>query len=276
MDESQATLGGSEGFEQPGMAASMAARVLVAKHPLAIRWFHWINFPILFFMIWSGELIYWANRVFTVSLFGHKFGPLFPDSWYAPHALQWMPQLLTTMTTDDNDKPYRAMWSINGRLAEGMGWHFLFAWFFAINGVLYVLYLLFSGEWRTLAPRRDALKESLRVVLLDLHLIKGKLPIRKYNAAQQIAYTGVIAMGFLMLVTGIAIYKPSEQSWLTRLVGGYTVARFIHFWITNLFLAFFLVHVGQVVRTGWNNFRGMITGFELVSPEEKAILGEKK
>ena len=29
------------------------------KHPLAIRWMHWINFPVLFTMIWSGLLIYW-------------------------------------------------------------------------------------------------------------------------------------------------------------------------------------------------------------------------
>ena len=33
---------------------------LVKKHPLAIRWFHWINFPLLALMIWSGTLIYWA------------------------------------------------------------------------------------------------------------------------------------------------------------------------------------------------------------------------
>jgi hypothetical protein len=33
---------------------------LEKKHPLAIRWFHWINFPLLGLMIWSGLLIYWA------------------------------------------------------------------------------------------------------------------------------------------------------------------------------------------------------------------------
>ena len=31
------------------------------KDPLAVRWFHWINFPVLGIMIWSGLLIYWAN-----------------------------------------------------------------------------------------------------------------------------------------------------------------------------------------------------------------------
>ena len=34
---------------------------LIEKHPLAIRWFHWINFPLIFLMIWSGLLIYWAG-----------------------------------------------------------------------------------------------------------------------------------------------------------------------------------------------------------------------
>jgi hypothetical protein len=35
---------------------------LEKKHPLAIRWMHWINFPVLATMIWSGLLIYWATR----------------------------------------------------------------------------------------------------------------------------------------------------------------------------------------------------------------------
>jgi len=74
------------------------------------------------------------------------------------------------------------------------------------------------------------------------------------------------------VLTGVAIYKPSQQAWLTRLFYGYTVARFLHFWITMAFLAFFLVHVGQVIRTGWNNFRGMVTGYEIVTEEDKALL----
>src|SRR5260370_7879393 len=31
------------------------------KHSLAIRWMHWINFPLLVVMIYSGLLIYWAD-----------------------------------------------------------------------------------------------------------------------------------------------------------------------------------------------------------------------
>ena len=45
------------------------------------------------------------------------------------------------------------------------------------------------------------------------------------------------------------------------------MARFIHFWLTIGYCAFFVVHIGQVVKTGWNNFRAMVTGYEIV-PEE--------
>jgi hypothetical protein len=43
-------------------------KTLARKHPLAIRWFHWLNFPLLALMIWSGILIYWANAVYRIGL----------------------------------------------------------------------------------------------------------------------------------------------------------------------------------------------------------------
>ena len=46
-----------------------------------MRWTHWVNFPILTIMIWSGMLIYWANDEYTVTLFGHTYVRFFPD-WY--------------------------------------------------------------------------------------------------------------------------------------------------------------------------------------------------
>ncbi|HWD39393.1 MAG TPA: cytochrome b/b6 domain-containing protein [Fimbriimonas sp.] len=273
-------------------------KVLHKKHPLAIRWFHWINFPVLFIMIWSGLMIYSAytppldaKRYVTVlgsdriyisndnpgapPLTARQDGRglpilLFPDSFYRPLAPKWLPHFLSSADPDNPSKRY--IWSLDYRLAEGMGWHFLFAWFFALNGLAYVLFLAVSGQWRKIVPKPKAVVEAIKVVLIDLHLSKAKMPVRKYNAAQQIAYTGVVLMGLLMLLTGIAIYKPAEQSWLTRLFFGYTAARFIHFWTTIAFLGFFLVHVGQVIRTGWNNFRGMVTGYELVTPEEKSLL----
>jgi thiosulfate reductase cytochrome b subunit len=206
-------------------------RRLEKKHPLAIRWFHWINFPLLAVMIWSGVLIYWAWPA------------------YAPVKLE--------QTT------WRAL-HVNNRLAEGMALHFFFMWFFAVNGVLYVLYTLVSGEWRELVPRRGTLREAWRVLLHDLHIRREPLPRKKFNGAQQIAYTSVVLMGAGSLLSGLAIYKPVQLAWLTWLFGGYQGARFVHFWLTMGYVAFFAVHLAQVVRAGWNNFRAMVIGVEVV------------
>ena len=75
-----------------------------------------------------------------------------------------------------------------------MALHFLFMWFFALNGVAYVLYSIVSGERREMVPDRNSLWDAILVLLHDLGLRKQLPPQTKYNAAQKIAYTGTIAM----------------------------------------------------------------------------------
>jgi len=70
-------------------------------------------------------------------------------------------------------------------------------------------------------------------------------------------------MGAGSLVTGLAIYKPTQAHWLTTMLGDYEMARWEHFWLTMGFCGFFLVHVVQVAMAGWNNFRSMVSGYEL-------------
>jgi thiosulfate reductase cytochrome b subunit len=77
-------------------------------------------------------------------------------------------------------------------------------------------------------------------------------------------------MGLGSLLTGLAIYKPTQLHLLTTLFGGYESARFFHFWLTMGFVLFFVVHVVQVALAGWNNFRSMIAGYEVVPVEEPA------
>jgi thiosulfate reductase cytochrome b subunit len=232
---------------------------LEKKHPLAIRWMHWVNFPVLFTMIWSGLLIYWndsdnayqhPHAVYRVGVGSLTLVRLFPP---------WFWKFINA--------PYR--------VTEGLGYHFFFMWIFAINGILYVLYLLISGEWRVLVPERRSFLDALQVTLVDLHLRKGLPPQKKYNGAQRIAYTAVILMGLGSLVTGLSIYKPTQVHWITSLLGGYEMARWEHFWLTMGFCGFFVVHVGQVILTGWNNFRSMVSGYEIV-PAAKASLDEER
>ena len=280
---------------------------LEKKHPLAIRWFHWVNFPVLMIMIWSGLLIYWAvdadpdnNNTYHVRIGNWQIVHLFPAPFYTPHIVK-NPATLFEKKPDAkpaagpvntkggvppadadapdpqaeaNAKKYFVPYDLSGRLAEGMSWHFFFMWFFLINGVLYVLYTAFSGEWRHLLPNRHALKEAMQVTLHDLHLSKYHPPRRKFNGAQQIAYTSIIFMGAGSVVTGLAIYKPVQFGWLTALCGGYGAARFLHFWLMMGYCGFFVVHVSQVVRAGWNNFRAMVTGYE-ITDDGKRVPGYK-
>jgi thiosulfate reductase cytochrome b subunit len=185
-------------------------------------------------MIWSGILIYWAYAPYHIGSFH-----FFPA---------WVYSLL----------------HIDHRLAEGMALHFTLMWLFVLNGIAYIAYTLFSGEWRYLVPRSwSAFRDAWEVALHDLHLRKELPPQEKYNAAQQISYSAIVLMGAGSVVTGLAIYKPAQLYWLAALCGGYTMARFFHFALTIGYLIFFVAHVVQVALAGWNNFRGMVIGYEL-------------
>ena len=224
----------------PAVAPAPVARL---KHPRAIRWLHWINFPLLAIMIWSGLRIYWAEDVYAFGIGDWQWFAFFPEVVYAKLDL-------------------------DRHLARGMAFHFSFAWLFVINGALYVLYLAKTGEWRHILPDRRSIPEAKDVVLHDLHLT-AEAPARgRYNAAQRISYTIVLAMSAIVVVSGFAIYKPTQLHPLPLLFGGYQGARLVHFSMTIGILLFFLVHLLQVGRAGWNNFRGMVTGYEIEQPDE--------
>ena len=225
------------------MAQTAEQRYAIEKHPRANRWMHWVNFPLLTIMIWSGLRIYWADRAdpfgVGIGFLGWHWFDLFPDS--------------------GNEKL-----GLDRKLARGMAFHFTVAWLFTLNGILYIGYLVFSGGWRHLVPERTSVRDATAVVAKDLHITKNPLPPQgRYNGAQRLSYTLIIALGALAVLTGLAIYKPTQLGFLTRAFGGYEMARSIHFFVTLSFVVFFVVHLLQVLRAGFSNFWAMIVGYEL-------------
>jgi len=204
------------------------------KHSIWLRWVHWLNAPFLALMVWSGILIYWANDVYL---------GFFPEGFYQT-------------------------FHIDHRLAEGMAIHFTIAWFFILNGLIYLFYLLISGHWKELFPKMDAFRNFIPTILHDFGLRKEVPSQGKFNAVQKVAYTGILILAAIEILSGFAIYKPIQLRWLTTLFGGYEWARRIHFAGMIFFVSFFIVHVIQVARAGWNNFRSMVAGFE-VKPNDK-------
>ena len=199
------------------------------KHPLWIRWAHWIHFPVLMLMVLSGLQIYWANAAYTRFI----------------------------------DRQIFTYFGLDHALADGMYLHFSLAWIFVLNGVFYFLYLLVSRQWRELIPTRSSFKEAIQVFLHDIGLRKEIPRHGKFNAAQRLAYTSVLFIGVITTISCFAIYKPLQLDWLLQIFVSYEIARFVHFISMIAFIMFFFVHIIQVVRSGWNNFQAMVTGYEV-------------
>ncbi|MGB5755953.1 MAG: cytochrome b/b6 domain-containing protein [Acidimicrobiales bacterium] len=229
--------------------------VAVLKHRRGSRWMHWINFPLLTIMIWSGLRIYWAD---VRDPFGFGVGFV---GW---HWFDFLPDFVNET------------FGLERKLARGMAFHFTFGWLFAINGIAYGLYTWRTGEWRHLLPDRFSAKDAVAVVKHDLFIRNEPLPPQgRYNGAQRWSYSVIVAMGALAVLTGLAIYKPTQLNQLTTLFGGYESARTIHFFVTIGFLVFFVVHILQVVRAGWANFASMVGGYELKQPDVTATEAEE-
>jgi len=190
-------------------------------HPLPIRLMHWINALAMIVMITSG----WGIYDDYVIISGLHFSQTFRlGSW----------------------------------AAESLLWHFAGMWFLAINGLAYLLYGLFTGRFRRkLLPVRPA--ELVETVRETLHLRIGHEDITQYNAVQKLLYIIVIIAGISQVVTGLAIWKPVQFSWLVSLFGGFQGARLVHFWGMVVIVGFLAVHVALallVPRTLWAMLSG--------------------
>ena len=84
-------------------------------------------------------------------------------------------------------------------------------------------------------------------------------PADFYNGLQRLAYTSVILFGFIMVLSGLAIYKPVQLHWLTLLFGGYDGARVVHLGVLCLLALFVASHL-VLVAVHPREILNMITG----------------
>jgi thiosulfate reductase cytochrome b subunit len=199
---------------------SAADRTELAVHPAWVRATHWINALAMFVMIGSGWRIYNAS-------------PLFPFAF-----------------------PYQI--TLGGGLADALLWHFAAMWLLAMNGVFYVTLGILTGRFR-----RKLLPIRPRDVAADFGAaITGKLShddLSVYNAVQKLLYVGVIASGFVIVLSGVAIWKPVQFQELTALFGGYDAARYVHFAAMAVIVGFLVIHVALALLVP-KSLRAMIRG----------------
>lgn len=209
----------------------------VKRHGRVVRLTHWLNAVLLLGMIGSGLQIYGAYPDFGPR--GEVFGG--PNPWEGEGFPEWA--------------------RLGGWLAGGLNWHFALAWPFVLTGLLYLGFLALSGEWRSLLFRLRDLRPALEMQLYYLRLRREHPSQGKHNALQKGAYSGIVAVGALAVLSGFAIYKPVQLGWLVSLFGGYELARYWHFVTVWIFVAFTALHVVLVFAADPASLRGMITGW---------------
>jgi thiosulfate reductase cytochrome b subunit len=173
-------------------------------HPGWVRICHWINALAILVMIGSGWQIFNAS-------------PLFDFTFPRSIALgQW--------------------------LGGAIQWHFAAMWVLVINGLVYVTLGIVTGRFR-----RKLLPIHPRDVIAD---VKAALTFKlahddlaHYNAVQKLLYAGVILIAIIIVLSGLAIWKPVQFQELTTLFGGYDFARYVHFTAMAAIVGFLVVHV---------------------------------
>ncbi len=255
---------------------------MVYRHALPVRIGHWLNAVCLVILIMSGlqifnahPALYWGDRsdrdhpVLSIralksddgqvkgitTLLGHPFdttGVL----GYSNHSVRAFPAWATVPS---------GKW-----LAMGRQWHLFFAWLFVITGVVFATYGLVSRHIKKdLLPTGRDLRGIGKAVKEHLMLRHSKgEEVTRYNVLQKLAYMGVLfGLAPLIILTGLTMSPMIDTAfpWLLTLFGGRQSARTIHFIACFSFIGFIVVHVSQVILTGFfNNIRSMVTGWLVV------------
>lgn len=265
--------------------SSPSAIEQVYRHRFPVRISHWLNVPFLIILIMSGlqifnahPALYWGDRsdrdqaVLSIrpmqtesgeemgitTILGYQF-----DTTGVLGYSHGMRRAFPAWATIPSAK-----W-----LAMGRQWHLFFAWLFVINGLIFTAYAFASRHaTRDLAPTGKDFRgigKSLRDHLLLRHP-SGK-EAKRYNILQKLAYACILfGVAPLIVLTGLAMSPTIDTAfpWLLTIFGGRQAARTIHFVACFSFVGFIVIHVLQVILTGFfNNIRSMVTGWFIVKHE---------
>ena len=172
------------------------------RHPLLVRVTHWINTFSFLALLVSGIAILMAH----------------PRLYWGETGAFGKPALIDLpipLNTDESG------W--------GRSLHFLAGWIGVLNGMVYAVFGLLTGHFRSNM-------------------------IQTYNDVQRLAYLSVVFVLFpLMIGTGLAM-SPAVMAVLPEMVGlfgGHQSARTLHFVVMDFLILFLVVHVAMVWLAGF-------------------------
>ena len=223
------------------------------RHPLPVRIMHWSNVIFLAILLMSGLNILSAH----------------PALYWGKSSYRGVPPLLEIR----GDFPSWLTIPGSQWLAMARRWHFFFAWLLVVNGIAFVTYSTVSRHLhRDLVPTGQDWRSIGRSIIDHLRFRHPTGEASKhYNVLQKSAYLGVIFFLLpLMILMGLGMSPALDAlypGWVDIFFGRQSV-RTIHFVVAWALVLFVIVHVFEVIVSGfWNNLRSMITGYYRVGSE---------
>jgi sulfoxide reductase catalytic subunit YedY len=237
--------------------------------PAWLRITHYVNFLFLVLLIRSGLQI----------LMDH---PRLYGNVHCTPGTEWLRLTPVEVSKDrvwtakDDSRPLSPWIGLPGyRHTVGMArhWHFLSVLFWVGNGLLFVVLLFCTEQWKRLVPTSWRIVPDAWAVFVHyatFHLPPEPNGFYQYNALQQLTYFGVVfVLAPLAMLTGPSMSPAftARFTWYPKLPGNRQVGRSIHFLIMCAFVVFIIGHVTMVVLTGFvRNMNHIVVGTDNTNP----------
>ena len=191
----------------------------VQTHPLVARITHWSMVVAIIILIGSGWRIYNASPIFDFT---------FPE---------W--------ATFGGDIEQALALHNDPGVASAIAWHFAAMWLLAISYFGFMIWNAVTGHfWRDFLPIGPA---SFMRDFIAAATFKLQHRLGEYNVVQRVAYWGALFAVAMMLLSGVAIWKPVQTYPLETFFGGFQGARIVHFLFMAAICAFIVIHVALVI-----------------------------
>ena len=275
----------NQGAVSAAFPASAPVVESIYRHRLPVRISHWLHVPCLFILIMSGlqifnahPALYWGDRSdrdqawLSIRSMKTESGDIRGITTILGHTFDTTGVL---GYSDGSGRAFPAWATIPSYKYLGMGrqWHLFFAWLLVINGLFFTIYALLSRHiTRDLTPTGKDLRGIGKAVKdhVALRHPTGD-EAKRYNVLQKLAYLAILfVVAPLIILTGLTMSPTLDTAfpWLLTIFGGRQGARTIHFIACFSFVGFVVIHVVQVMLTGFfNNLRSMVTGWSVVKQE---------
>ncbi len=217
----------------------------IQTHPIAARITHWLMALAIIVLIGSGWRIYNASPI---------FGFTFPEQFTLGGDVE-------AALARNNDPG----------VAGALLWHFAAMWLLLLSYVGFLLWNLLTGHfWRDFLPvgPKSFWRDFTAALTFRLEHRLGE-----YNAVQRVAYWGALGAVAMMLLSGIAIWKPVQTYPLELLFGGFQGARLVHFVFMSAIVLFMVIHVTLVILVP-KTFVAMVLGRATAVPHATKSAGD--